>query len=229
VSQEGAGAGEFELSGGALCLDFVNTLGDRPRCRHERLRAYDDLLRWAAAAGLLDARALQRQRREAVRLPRQARAVLSRALRLREALYRVFAAGVRGERAGADDLGVVNDALRRALPRQRLAPRGQALGWHWDWDDTAALEFPLWPVARAAADLLVSHEAVRVHECASDVCSWLFVDRSPGARRRWCDMKSCGNRAKARRFYQRRRVRAPGGRADSPPPASVAARRAARR
>ena len=72
-------------------------------------------------------------------------------------------------------------------------------------EERDALDYPLWPIARSAADLLVSADVALVHECASDVCSWLFVDRSPGRRRRWCDMKVCGNRAKARRFYQRRR------------------------
>ena len=225
MSQEGSEP-QFELSGGALCLDFVNTLGDRPRCLHERLHAYDDLLRWAAQAGVLDARALKRQRQRAARQPRPARAALSRALRLREALYRVFAARLRTQRPGAADLAVVNEALRRALPRQRLAPRGDAM--EWEWDGSGEMEFPLWPVARSAADLLVSPDASRVQECASEVCSWLFVDRSPGARRRWCDMKSCGNRAKARRFYERRRVRAPDGRTDSPLAASASGRRAAR-
>jgi predicted RNA-binding Zn ribbon-like protein len=60
-------------------------------------------------------------------------------------------------------------------------------------------------VARAAADLLVSPERALVRECASGTCSWLFVDRSRTHQRRWCSMKTCGNRAKARRFYTRRR------------------------
>ena len=188
-----------------LALEFVNTLGDRPRGEQERLHAYDDLLRWSLEAGLLDGRALGRKRRAAARRPRAARAVLARALALREALYAVFAARARDEAPAPADVSVLNAALRRALPHQRLARRGGALAWEWQGRD--ALEYPLWPVARAAAELLVSADAPLVQECASDACSWLFVDRSPGGRRRWCDMKVCGNRAKARRFYERRRQR----------------------
>lgn len=62
----------------------------------------------------------------------------------------------------------------------------------------------LWPVARSAAELLTSPDAQRVRECALRSCSWLFVDRSRNRRRRWCDMKTCGNRAKARRHYRRK-------------------------
>jgi predicted RNA-binding Zn ribbon-like protein len=61
----------------------------------------------------------------------------------------------------------------------------------------------LWPVLQSAAELLTSDEIHQVRECNSDRCTWLFVDRSRTHRRRWCDMKTCGNRAKARRHYQR--------------------------
>jgi predicted RNA-binding Zn ribbon-like protein len=33
----------------------------------------------------------------------------------------------------------------------------------------------------------------------------LFLDHSRNHSRKWCDMSSCGNRAKARRHYQRKR------------------------
>jgi predicted RNA-binding Zn ribbon-like protein len=188
----------------ALCLDFVNTLGDRPRGEHERLRGYDDLLRFAVEAGVVQKAELPARRRRAARDARGARAAFARALALREALYRVFAARSRSQRPAEPDLALVNEAVRRAAARQRLAAAGHALGWR--WDDRDDPEYPLWPIARSAADLLLSDDCVRVHECASDVCSWLFVDRSPAGRRRWCDMKTCGNRAKARRFYERSRA-----------------------
>jgi predicted RNA-binding Zn ribbon-like protein len=63
----------------------------------------------------------------------------------------------------------------------------------------------LWPVVRSAADLLTSERVVRVRECAAEDCAWLFVDTSRGPRRKWCDMSTCGNRAKARRYYARHR------------------------
>jgi predicted RNA-binding Zn ribbon-like protein len=202
VSQEGSAA-EFSLDGTALCLDFVNTLGDRPRCRQEKLRSYDDLLRFAAEAGILKRADLPSRRRRAARQAAAARAALGRAVKLREALYRAFAARAAGRAPTGRDLDLINQALRRALPRQRLATSGDSLAWRWEGRDD--FEYPLWPIARSAADLLVSPDVVRVHECASDVCSWLFIDKSPAGRRRWCDMKVCGNRAKARRFYERKR------------------------
>jgi predicted RNA-binding Zn ribbon-like protein len=67
------------------------------------------------------------------------------------------------------------------------------------------LESPLWPAALSAAELLTSPLLERVRECASPTCGWLFLDLSRNSTRRWCDMLSCGNRAKARRFHERHR------------------------
>ncbi|MEO8274522.1 MAG: CGNR zinc finger domain-containing protein, partial [Chloroflexota bacterium] len=41
--------------------------------------------------------------------------------------------------------------------------------------------------------------------CANDRCRWAFFDSSPTGRRRWCDMRSCGNQAKAARHRARLR------------------------
>jgi len=65
----------------------------------------------------------------------------------------------------------------------------------------------LWPVARAAADLLLSDEISHLRMCGADDCAWLFLDKTKNQRRRWCDMKTCGNRVKARRHYQRLKAR----------------------
>jgi predicted RNA-binding Zn ribbon-like protein len=60
-------------------------------------------------------------------------------------------------------------------------------------------------VAGSLAHFLTEHDPARLRRCASDTCRWLFVDRSPGGRRRWCDMRVCGNRSKVRRHRQRAR------------------------
>jgi predicted RNA-binding Zn ribbon-like protein len=57
------------------------------------------------------------------------------------------------------------------------------------------------PVLWSAADLLTHAGRRRVRRCANNACLWLFVDESKAGTRRWCDMSSCGNRAKSRRHY----------------------------
>jgi predicted RNA-binding Zn ribbon-like protein len=193
----------FELSGGALCLDFANTRGER-----DSLSGLEDVVRFGEQAGYLTPAEARRARIEAGRAPARAGRAFRRAIDLRERLYRVFAALGAGERAERADIDALNRELAAALARLRLVPSGSGFAWGWA-ERLAGLDRLLWPVVRSAGELLTSGEAEAVRECGSPTCSWLFVDRSRTGRRRWCDMKTCGNRAKARRHYHRaKRVRA---------------------
>ena len=62
----------------------------------------------------------------------------------------------------------------------------------------------IWPVVWSAAELMTSHDVSYLRECASETCEWLFLDLSHGRTRRWCDMQTCGNRAKAKRYHTRK-------------------------
>ena len=204
-----AAAGEwtFELTGGALCLDFANTVGDRPRGQEEHLPDFRGLVSFARQAGLLAPAEARRLLQEAARRPRRAGQAFAQAITLRECLYRIFGGLVHGRRPEAADVALLNGVLGPALARLRLQPRGAAFTWAWTEGDE--LDRVLWPVARSAAELLVSAERPPVRECASATCSWLFLDHSRGGRRRWCDMKICGNRHKARRHYRRLKAATP--------------------
>jgi predicted RNA-binding Zn ribbon-like protein len=63
-------------------------------------------------------------------------------------------------------------------------------------------------IAGSLAHYLADHDLQRLRVCADDTCRWLFVDRSPAGRRRWCDMRTCGNRAKVARHRARARASA---------------------
>ena len=112
-----------KLIGGALCLDFVNTLqwrGNRS-APGERLVRYEELLHWAAHAGALGTREGRRLLTEARRRPKEALAVLDSAIALREGLARLIA-GRRG-RSPADLELVEPHAGRRADPPDGRAGR----------------------------------------------------------------------------------------------------------
>lgn len=195
----------FDFTGGRLCLDFANSVSDRPSGRpSEHLKAYGDLVSWGRQAGVLTEEEVRRLSKEAARRPTDAAAALSRAVVLRETLYRIFAALVAGEAPAAGDLGTLNSAVAEALSHLRVVPKDG--GFDWGWAGTEAdLDRILWPVLRSAAELLTSSERDAVKTCASESCLWLFVDTSRNRSRRWCEMKTCGNRAKARRHYRRSR------------------------
>jgi hypothetical protein len=61
------------------------------------------------------------------------------------------------------------------------------------------------PVVESAADALVIGELVRIRRCADSRCPRVFYDSTKNGRRRWCDMATCGNRAKAARHRTRMR------------------------
>jgi predicted RNA-binding Zn ribbon-like protein len=204
MSSESTAPSPFDLSGGALSLDLANTVGDRPTNAEEKLAGFEDLLRWATEAGVVASGDAGRLATEAAARSGQARSAFRRALDLREVIYRIFSSLARGGKPETEDLDRLNQALTGALRHLRVREEADGFGWTWA-DPGTRFDQILWPVIRDAAELLTSAEAEHVRECASDRCSWLFVDRSRTHRRRWCDMKVCGNRAKAQRHYRRKK------------------------
>jgi predicted RNA-binding Zn ribbon-like protein len=197
----------FGLDGGHLALDFANTISRResPEDSRERLTHYGRLVSWSVEAGLVSDREAERLRTVAAGRPRAAVAALRRAVAVREAIFMLFVAIARGERAPSGALDAVNAALPEALAALRVNPDDGGFGWRFVHDN-ADLTPMLSPVVRAAAELLTSADLGRVRECGSDTCFWLFLDGSKNGTRRWCDMRVCGNRAKARRHYHREKA-----------------------
>lgn len=199
----------FELIGGRLCLDFVNTLsGKRGVSPKERLHNYRDLVSWSRQVGIFDEAEAKALLAQAQRAPEQAERVYKEAIDLREALYRIFTAVSEQREPQAEDLAALNAVLVRSLGSQRLSFQNgrYSLG---SLRSETDLDCMLWPVAKSAVELATSGEELqRVRVCAAaadDKCSWLFLDETRNRTRRWCTMKDCGNQAKARRFYHRHR------------------------
>jgi predicted RNA-binding Zn ribbon-like protein len=193
-----------KLVGGALCLDFVNTVDPRHAVdRHDYLNDYGALVAWAFHAGVVEESEARRLLNRAKRKPDEGRNVWQRAIRLRESIYRVFSDVAEQRPAQAHALACLNRELRDAMANTTIVASPKALLWRWD-EVRSRLDPVLWPIVRSAADLLVEGPLDRIRECPGEGnCGWLFVDLSKNAKRRWCDMSSCGNRAKARRYYAR--------------------------
>jgi predicted RNA-binding Zn ribbon-like protein len=197
---------EHRLLGGRLSLDFVNTVdgrnGEHPI---QYLSRYSDLVHWSVRAGALSEQSAAQLLARSAQKPDEADVLFRQALALREALYRVFAAAIAGERVLASDLEVVNASLAAAMGQARLFITGETLTWGWR-DEDEPLSRMLWSIVRSAAELLTSPDLAFVRECPGVDCDWLFLDTSKNHSRQWCAMDSCGNRAKARRHYARKRT-----------------------
>ncbi len=196
----------FDIDGDELCFDFANTasfhLAPQPE---EHLKTYLDLAAWGFQAGLYSEAELHALLERAAGEPQQAARALSRALELREAIFRIFTSVAQTAPLDNKDIDTLNRHLQSGLAHASIQP-GTSGAFQWAWDvKNNALERMLWPVTRSAADLLTNPERLaRVGQCQDDRgCGWLFIDTSKNHSRRWCSMESCGNRAKAMRHYGR--------------------------
>ncbi len=194
----------FQLIGGHPALDLVNTLDWRFREQgaEELLGSYDDLVRFAEQAELITpkhARLLRAAGKSA------GKRVLSRCAELREATAEIFYASLDGREPAAASLRTLEELFKAVRNSQRLEWKDSRLEWGWA-DGENEVEFPLRLLALSAAELMTSDAVHKVRACDSPDCRWLFLDTSKNHARRWCDMKICGNRMKARRFKARQKA-----------------------
>jgi predicted RNA-binding Zn ribbon-like protein len=209
MTETKAGSGrppKFELIAGNVCLDLINTLDDRTSAEpKELLTNYDELARFGEDAGILTPEQLDSLFKRVRLLPHEAEEALRRARNLREALYEIFSALMNQQTAPPAAMERLNANIHNAALHSRLVQRAARCEWRFD-DLTSALDAMLWPIVRAAGDLLASSDLALVRACSSPTCQWLFLDTSKNHQRRWCSMKQCGNRAKVRRFYAKRKT-----------------------
>ena len=180
----------FDLDGGRLSLDFVNTVsGMRETAPREHLESWDDLAFWARQAGHEVGKGTQKD--------------FEKALELREAINDVVVAAVAGKKPPAESLRLLNEWIAEAHAHWKFGPNLEKTFDH----HPRAL---LWRIALDAEELLAKELATgRVRRCdESEVgrCGWLFLDQTRNASRRYCSMTDCGNRAKQRRFQDRKRM-----------------------
>jgi predicted RNA-binding Zn ribbon-like protein len=189
----------FQLIAGDPALDLVNTLDWRFReaGTEEFITSYDDLLQFDEQSGLLASKQAKELRRNTS--PHAAIHAVEETRGLREALSDLLYSGLDGMHSSAASLKTLERFFRQAREQTRLIREGARLKWDWAGAETKP-EFPVWLLTRAASHLLLSENVHQVRACANAECRWLFLDTSKNHTRRWCDMKLCGNRMKARRF-----------------------------
>ncbi len=193
----------FHLCAGHPVLDLVNTLDNRFRADGptELLPNYAAVLEFMDQSGLLEGA----QVRARVRSVSQAEAqrATDSVRELREAAANVLYAAADGSAPLPADLRMLARYFHSARQRQELAwvPSAQGSKFIWDWGSSGTeADLPVWILSLHTAALLTSDTLSRLRACGSETCRWLFLDTSKNHTRRWCDMKICGNRMKARRF-----------------------------
>jgi predicted RNA-binding Zn ribbon-like protein len=198
-------ANSFQRIAGHPCLDLANTLDYRfqksGRFRksgsEELLRNYADFVRFAFQAQVLSFG-------EAEHLldsvsARMGAMVVESCRELREAMAAVLYSGLEQRKAPVDSLKLLEEYFQQARQHQHLLWEGMRADWEGPGMEVGA-KLPLWRLALEASRLMTSEKVSLVRECGDPECRWLFLDTSKNHTRRWCDMRLCGNRMKARRF-----------------------------
>jgi predicted RNA-binding Zn ribbon-like protein len=195
----------FELTAGIVCLDFANTLDNRASDHpKELIKSYNDLLHFLEDTRAMAPSQVVRLIERAYLSPKEALHTLQAAIELREAIYQIMWALLHKKTVPAMALAQLNGYVEYAAQHAHLVQKGSRFSWR--FDELGGFDVVLWPIARSAADLLTSDQLPFVRACSSKSCEWLFLDTSKNHRRRWCDMKVCGNRAKARSFYAKNKT-----------------------
>ena len=131
--------------------------------------------------------------------------LMNRIWRTREGLRELLDATVEHRRPSAGALREVNRALRAQYMIELVpASDGVSLDHRHEGDPVNGAMARL---SEAIARELTQGEPRRLRICANDECRWVFRDYSPAGRRKWCDMSTCGNRAKAARHRERQKAR----------------------
>jgi predicted RNA-binding Zn ribbon-like protein len=193
----------FVFIGERLWLDFVNTDDARRGVRIDVLRDFDTLVRWLETAHVLDGERAAGISRRADQQPAGAAAALVDARRIRAALRALAERGAASDKSRVDALTEINRVLGRSAGTRRVEGRDDGSFRQSFVPVGDAFAGLMIPVVESAADALIHGELARVRRCADPRCPRVFYDSTRNGRRRWCDMATCGNRAKAARFRAR--------------------------
>jgi predicted RNA-binding Zn ribbon-like protein len=193
----------FVFVGERLWLDFINTDDVRRGTRVDVLRDFEQLIRWLEATSILDGERAGGIRRRAQQQPAGATASLADARRIRASLRALAERGAQAAEVRTNALGEINRVLGRSAGTRRVEPRADGSFVRSFVPVGDAFAGLMIPVVESAADALVTGELIRVRRCADVRCLHVFFDNTKNGRRRWCDMSTCGNRAKAARHRRR--------------------------
>src|SRR2546425_7574552 len=190
---------DVEFVGGALALDYTNTVGGtHTDPTHDHIRGFDDLVRFLLLARNISEADARRLVMRAQRQPAEARKVVERAVALREAIWRVFSAVANDETPTTEDVALLRKEALRAAARAELAVAGGHGQWVWRVGED--LEYPVGALARSAVEVLTTAEGLsRLRGRAAGTRQWLFLDRRQNRKPARGGKRDRGEPAKTRR------------------------------
>jgi predicted RNA-binding Zn ribbon-like protein len=187
-------------------LDFINT-DDLWPVPHDHLESPEAALNWLVDHDLLHREARSHLLAHYAGAPQAGAEMVARLRRVRQAMRGVLEAAATGRAPQAADLEEMNRALRTHYIYELVpAPDGVSLDHRHQGDPVDGATARL---AESIARELIQGDTSRLRVCENNLCRWVFKDTSRTGKRKWCSMRSCGNRAKVARHRARRRAEFP--------------------
>lgn len=216
---EGPHGHQASLSDG---LAFVNTLEiDRGKSQ-EHLPDVEVALRWFQRRRLMHPETMEEGVAAFRADPDAAERAIARIRRVRAAMRELAEATVERRAPDPKQLDRINRALRTPYTYV-LVPTPDGRGWDHKHEGDP-VEGALARLVESIAREISQGHPERMRVCANEECRWVFHDTSRSGRRKWCDMATCGNRAKVARHREKsRRVELAGADAGDSPTDEVAA------
>jgi predicted RNA-binding Zn ribbon-like protein len=180
----------FRFNSGRLSLDLVCTVRHRPSKHTELLTEPSDLSRWLSESNAIAHPAPVDAKR------------FADGKKLRKAIYESASSLHGGKIPDRKNIAVINAFAAQPLAKMQLDVRSWRPVFVADDPVSAGLSV----VARDAIDLFTGQQAKLIRTCDEPGCRMLFVDSSPGGRRRWCSMTRCGSRSKGETFRKRQEL-----------------------
>ena len=185
--------------GGALGLDFLNSIATPVDTPIDWIDDGEGLLNWLEQAQLVPAEALDSIRAHA--LPGELDKVADQARNLRE-WFRGFVRQHKGRPLTAEafaELEPLNRLLERDETFSQIIPLRAGGNGPFQLQTVRRWRTPealLLPIGEALAQLVCAEDFSNVKACEGHPCTLFFADHTRGRARRWCSMAICGNRAK---------------------------------
>lgn len=181
----------ISLDGGALCLDFINTVSDyfidEPV---NYIQSEEEWITWLVRVKLLE-RDVQFK---------ESSFDLRKILELREILYHIFINYITKKTISASGLKKFNKYLEWANRHINIKLDEDRIVESFQYDSLSANNY-LIPIIKSAKDLLISDSVKYIKQCGN--CGWIYLDKSKNRTRRWCNMKACGNKIKTQKYYRK--------------------------
>ncbi|EPJ53479.1 MAG: hypothetical protein OFPI_10500 [Osedax symbiont Rs2] len=183
--------------GGHPAIDFANTVEDQDKLREtSRISDWVNFLGWAKACSIFNKQqihALEYQIQQ-IDIPR----LLENIHELRETQYAALSCIVWGKIKPNVAMQTLEAGIKTAISNSYWVLEETGYKWAPNMDN------PRWVIdvlTLSIEDLLRFEDITKLKECGR--CTWMFLNKGRGRGRQWCNMSTCGNRAKSASFRNR--------------------------